>query len=503
MRREVLTTPFECKGDDACESVYETESHRGESSRSAGADGGSHRDVAHLGKVLAHSFAGMQTARKDADTAYIRGRAHCAVDGDYLSVGMIVPNPAFGLDEIESGDGYGKITVDGRGGFEQFPYNGPETVAGDAVGAYAQKHGRSKQKAADFVLHAKRRVIIVKKYFKHGLNYDRVATIVYVKKNGGFKVMSIADIVIIVVVALMALIGLWKGFFKTVISFCGWFVSMLIAVLTARVVAEALLDIDAVGNFVAGAGEGVSLFTLFKRMLPDKLLALKAGATEAEITKALGESVVASLVSPFIGVLRGEMIASSALTVGDGIALGMAGGLFEVIVGFALFIVLRIIMTLLVMFLKSLIDKDKKQGMLSRLGGFAFGAVRGTLYCAVLLLIVGFMTPFSFMQSLTAEIDKGVLARPIATQVYALSGKISSNENYYNKLVLLTGNAELPPTDNKGETESKEEQSVRDFAQKALVNEAVCSARSFSAKRNFSMNTLTGSRPPSTARRRK
>lgn len=279
--------------------------------------------------------------------------------------------------------------------------------------------------------------------------------------------MSIADIVIIVVVALMALIGLWKGFFKTVISFCGWFVSMLIAVLIARVVAEALLDIEAVGNFVAGTGEGVSLFTLFRGMLPDELLALKAGATEAEITTALGDGVVASLVLPFIGVLTNETIAASALTVGDGIALGMAGGLFEVIVGFALFIVLRIIMTLLVMFLKSLIDKDKKQGVLSRLGGFAFGAVRGALYCAVLLLVVGFMTPFNFMQPVTAEIDKGVLARPIATQVYALSGKISSNENYYNKLVLLTGNGELPPIDNDNE----DEQAVKDFAEKALVNE--------------------------------
>ena len=31
--------------------------------------------------------------------------------------------------------------------------------------------------------------------------------------------MSIADIVIIVLVALMALIGLWKGFFKTLVTF--------------------------------------------------------------------------------------------------------------------------------------------------------------------------------------------------------------------------------------------------------------------------------------------
>ena len=278
--------------------------------------------------------------------------------------------------------------------------------------------------------------------------------------------MSIADIVIIVVVALMALIGLWKGFFKSLISFCGWLVSMLIAVLIARVVAEALLDIDAIGNFVAGT-EGVSLFSIFRDMLPEEFLALKAGATEAEIRAALGDGIVGSILMPFIGVLTNETIAASALTVGDGIALGMAGGLFELIVGVALFIVLRIIMTLLVLFFKSLIDKDKKQGVLSRLGGFALGAVRGALYCAVLLLAVGFMTPFSFMQPVTEEIDKGVLARPIATQVYALSGKISSNENYYNKLVGLTGlRGELPPEDKDENAEA-----VKDFAKNALIDE--------------------------------
>ena len=279
--------------------------------------------------------------------------------------------------------------------------------------------------------------------------------------------MSIADIVIIVLVVLMALIGLWKGFFKSLVTFCGWFVSILVSMLIARVVAEALLDVPALGNFVAGS-EGFSLFGFFKGMLPEELLALESSATEAQIRTALGDGVVAAIVSPFIGVLTNTTISASALSVGEGIALAMAGGLFEVMVGVALFIVIRIIMTLLVLFLKSLINPDKKKGALERLGGFLLGAARGVLFSCVLLLIVGFMTPFNFMGQITADIDQSVLARPIATQVYALSGKITSNENYYNKLLRMTGLREEEPDDPAGEDTSAED--VTNFADNALVD---------------------------------
>ncbi len=279
--------------------------------------------------------------------------------------------------------------------------------------------------------------------------------------------MSIADIVIIVLVALMGLIGLWKGFFKTLVTFCGWFVSILVAMLIARVVAEALLDVSALGNFVAGS-EGFSLFSFFKGMLPEELMALESSATEAQIRTALGDGVVAAIVSPFIGVLTNTTISASALSVGEGIALAMAGGVFEVIVGIALFIVIRIIMTLLVLFLKSLINPDKKKGVLERLGGFLLGAARGVLFSGVLLLIVGFMTPFSFMGKVTSEIDGGVLSRPIATQVYALSGKITSNENYYKKLVRITGLHDEIPDGSEDENHAAED--VTNFADNALVD---------------------------------
>lgn len=269
--------------------------------------------------------------------------------------------------------------------------------------------------------------------------------------------MSIADIIIITMVAFMALIGLWKGFFKTLITFCGWFISMLFAVLTAGVIAEALLDVESIGNFVAG-GDGMSIFSFFYGMLPSQIKSLPVRASASDIESAIGVGAVGAIIRPFLDVLTKGPIINSSATVGEGIALLLAGGVFEVLVGIAMFIVVRIIMTLLVLFLKSLVSENAT-GALGRLGGFLLGAVRGGLYCAVLLLIVGFLTPFTFMEPVTAEIDNGILARPVAEQVYTLSAKMTANDNYFNKLLKLRG---------KGGQLSANEKAIVDFSDSAM-----------------------------------
>lgn len=285
--------------------------------------------------------------------------------------------------------------------------------------------------------------------------------------------MSMADIVIIVIVALFALVGLAKGFFKTLISFFGWFISMLVAVLTARVVAEALLDIPAVAGFVTGNGGGWSLFGWLKGILPEGLMSLPAGATEADITAALGGGAVGAVLKPFIGLLTGEAIAVSTATVGEGIALTLAGGLFMVLVGLGMFIACRIVMTLFVMFAKSLISPDGKTGALNRFMGFLLGAVRGALYCVVLLVVIGCLTPFGFMEPVTAEIDKGVIAKPAAEQVYALSSKLMSNDNYFNKLLELSGlkgNEQGGGEEDDGYQPAPAETQLKSFAAEAFVD---------------------------------
>ena len=64
--------------------------------------------------------------------------------------------------------------------------------------------------------------------------------------------MSIADIVIISLVAFFAVIGVLKGVQKSALSTCAFLVAFLLAFFLSKVVAEALLGVDGISKFVIG-----------------------------------------------------------------------------------------------------------------------------------------------------------------------------------------------------------------------------------------------------------
>lgn len=178
---------FQSHCDDPRETVYKSEPHGRKSFCGLCANGCGYGYVAHFGKVLAHGFARPQAACKYAYAAYVGVSAYGAVYGDNLAIGVVDAHLARYRNEVQRSHGANEIAVNGSRRFEQFAYNRSEAVAGHSVRAYAKKDRRSEQKRFKFGSYALCTVIIIKKYFKHGLNYDRVATIVYVKKNGGFK----------------------------------------------------------------------------------------------------------------------------------------------------------------------------------------------------------------------------------------------------------------------------------------------------------------------------
>lgn len=129
--------------------------------------------------------------------------------------------------------------------------------------------------------------------------------------------MSYIDIAIIGVVVLGALIGLWKGFFKTLISFFGGLVSFLVAFFLTKVIAEALLDVGAIRNFVVGSGSGWSLYSWIHGKLPplDEL-----------------SGILATILKPILSVAES---AGGDITVN--VALLLANGIFNILVCIALF----------------------------------------------------------------------------------------------------------------------------------------------------------------------
>lgn len=159
---------FHGGGNFLCEIVHESKPHRRKRFCRFGADRCRYGNIAYFGKILAHGFSRFQTSRKNADTSDIGRIADSAVHRDYLPVGVSHANLSFHAYKIESGYGYRKIAVNGSGSGKQFAYYGTQTVARNAVGAYAQKDRRCEKKAAQFSRHLIGGVEFVNKYFQHG-----------------------------------------------------------------------------------------------------------------------------------------------------------------------------------------------------------------------------------------------------------------------------------------------------------------------------------------------
>ncbi len=235
--------------------------------------------------------------------------------------------------------------------------------------------------------------------------------------------MSYIDIAIIAIVVLCALIGLWKGFFKTVISFFGLLVSFMAAFFLTKPVVGALLDIDAVKNFVVGGGSGFSLF----------------GWISGKLSDITSEGVLGTLLSPFI-----KLSESQGVDVHTGVSLLLANGIFSIMVCIGLFIVIRFILLLFTMFANAM-SKGKFVGALNRLLGLIFGAVKGAWHVCVLMFILSFLLGFSFMAPVRNQIDNSVIAAPVYEQVTKLSEKfITGGEDTLIKLLDLHDKANKP-----------------------------------------------------------
>lgn len=227
--------------------------------------------------------------------------------------------------------------------------------------------------------------------------------------------MSYFDIAIIAIVALGALVGLWKGFFKTFISFFGWTASFLIAFFLTKHVANALLDIGKVRHFVLGTEGGWSLFQWISGKLPS--LEESGGFVEILFSPLIETSVKAG-VDPLLGV-----------------PLLLSNGMFSAVVCLALFLIIRMFMLIFTLFANAM-TKGKFKGMLNRFLGFLFGAVKGTATVCFIMVFLTFVMGLSFMAPVREQLDKSVIAQPVYKQVVKLSDKyLAGNEATLNKLL--------------------------------------------------------------------
>ncbi|MDE7395481.1 MAG: CvpA family protein [Clostridiales bacterium] len=226
--------------------------------------------------------------------------------------------------------------------------------------------------------------------------------------------MSYFDIAIIVIVALGALIGLWKGFFKTFISFFGWTASFLIAFFLTKPVANALLDVAKIRHFVLGTGGGWSLFQWISGQLPS----------------LESNGFIKILLTPLINTCNKAGVLPAL-----GVPLLLANGMFSAIVCLAMFLIIRLFMLFFTLFANAM-TKGKFKGALNRLLGFIFGAVKGGATVCFIMVFCTFIMGLSFMAPARKQLDKSVIAQPVYKQVVKYTDKyLAGNDDTLTKLL--------------------------------------------------------------------
>lgn len=205
--------------------------------------------------------------------------------------------------------------------------------------------------------------------------------------------MSWVDIGIIALVVLLGLLGVLKGFKKSILSLGAFIVSFILAFFLANVIAEALLGLEGVKGFVLGNGFGEDA---------DFSLAKMIYGLMGKNTTVPSEFLLKNYTAPIL-----EIIANSKVAIADpsqGYALYLAFIMFSAICGVGIFIVVRFLLVIVTVIIKSYIDKKKSP--VSRLGGFFIGAIRGGLWAFAITLVFSCFGGMTFMPGMNYVEDE-------------------------------------------------------------------------------------------------
>lgn len=253
--------------------------------------------------------------------------------------------------------------------------------------------------------------------------------------------MSWVDIVIIALVVLLAGLGVLKGVKKSAVALGAFLVAFVISFFLAKVVAEAMLGIAGVKQFVLGS-DGFSLFTWIRSMLGD-----------AEEFTGYSPFIIDNFYNPVMDIIGQS---NATLNIIDGRALYLAFVVFSAIVGVGLFIVIRLLLTIVTVIIKSYIGK-KKSG-LSRALGFFVGAVRGFAWAMAITIVftsIGGFTTLNAFNTVEGEYEKSVIGKYVNDWSYTIRNKLYlPDADMYARIVDASGltvdEGDKTPTDVTG-----------------------------------------------------
>ena len=246
--------------------------------------------------------------------------------------------------------------------------------------------------------------------------------------------MSWIDVAILALVVLVGLLGLWKGVKKSALALGAFVISFLLAFFLANVIAEAMLGIDSIKGFVLGNGVGAKSQWSLAKMIYDGL----GDSALSDRKSFLGTNFFAPILDMTKHVNTALSNAEGINAEKAGVAICGAFMMFSAICGVGIFIVVRLLLIIVTVVVKSYIGK--KNTVLTRLFGFLVGAIRGALWVFAFTVVFSTMGGYTFLSGINA-IEKeyeenAVVCDTFNDWAYGMRNKILlPNGDMYGRLV--------------------------------------------------------------------
>ena len=192
----------------------------------------------------------------------------------------------------------------------------------------------------------------------------------------------VIDFIIIALLVIFGLIGLKKGFFKSLISLFSWSVCIVLACLTAKYVAG---WIDKLCNFSGMIGNKIATSLSKSNDFFSKPINAYAESGKDSLIIAVNDLKINKLLKEIIKIIfsKGKVDMTSSQTIGSVVGGKLGNICMIVITAILMFIILKIALFLLSKFFKNL-EQIKLIGGLNKTIGFILGVTKA---CIIIITV--------------------------------------------------------------------------------------------------------------------
>jgi len=266
------------------------------------------------------------------------------------------------------------------------------------------------------------------------------------------------DVALIGFILIGALVGMYLGFFKTLISLIGWTVSLIVGIIFAQMVADVLLQVPIFSRLLLGGGDGWSLAGQIESWLPGELAYIYASDAMVQqdaINISMNNSLLGFLLTPLFHMVVDSAAVESGLTVSEIFAMALANHIFVIFVGFLIMMVVRIFVALATRMADSFLENRNNLQTLDRAGGFFLGMAKYCLYVFMIFIGFSFISAMPFMSPVRNQIERTHITTHVVSRTVLVADRyLGGDDGLIARIIELSGRGNTQ--DNQAENNEDE-----------------------------------------------